>query len=118
MFSLKLEYDSKDVEKYFTNFNLLYKEKGQNLAKAVKKRVNQLMAAKNFGDYRKTGLGKPHFLSGNLKGCVAISLTGNLRLIIMPVIDVSDFKYVDRCEKLIIKGVVDYHGQKEEWIIS
>ena len=56
-----------------------------------------------------TGLGIPHPLSNKLKDYYAIRITGNYRLIVRPESLSSD--------KIIIKGVLDYHGDKNEWII-
>lgn len=114
---MKLEYGNAVVEKYFSNFNLFKKDKGSNLARTTKKRCDQLKAAKNFGIYLSTGLGKPHPLFGNLKGCYGINITGNIRLIVKPDVESLDPESLKKCTVVIIEGVMDYHGQKTEWII-
>lgn len=93
------------------------KEKGENITRAIKKRYDQLKAANNFSIYLQTGLGKPHPLHGNLKGCYGISITGNLRLIVRPDVQSIDPGLLKECDTVIIKGVLDYHGKKYGWII-
>ena len=114
---LNLKYEKSSVEKYFENFDLMSKEKGKDLTRAVKKRYDQLKAAANFSIYLKTGLGKPHPLYENLKGCYGISVNGNIRLIIRPDVEGLDPDSLKRCDTVIIKGVMNYHGKKHEWII-
>lgn len=87
---LNLKYEKSSVEKYFENFDLMSKEKGKDLTRAVKKRYDQLKAAANFSIYLKTGLGKPHPLYENLKGCYGISVNGNIRLIVRPDVEGLD----------------------------
>lgn len=93
------------------------RNKGNDLARNVKKRFDQLRAAENFGQYLNTGLGKPHPLHADLKGYYATHITGNLRLIVMPESENLDPESLRECSTVIIKGVMDYHGQKYEWII-
>ena len=117
MWGVKLEYINATVEKYFIDFNLLKKYKGPDLARAIKKRHDQLRAAANFSVFLSTGLGKPHPLISNLKGCYGISITGNIRLIVKPDVESMDPVSLKKCEVVIIEGVMDYHGQKNKWII-
>jgi len=105
------------VKRYFENFELMGKEKGTDLSRAVKKRYDQLKASINFGIYLKVGLGRPHPLYGNLKGCYGISVTGNIRLIVRPKVDSLDPDSLIQSDTVIIEGVMDYHGKKNEWII-
>jgi proteic killer suppression protein/toxin YoeB len=114
---VKLKYKKPSVEKYFSNFNLMNKEKGKDLTRAIKKRCDQLKAASNFGIYLSTGLGKPHPLYGNLRGCYGISITGNIRLIVRPDAEALDPASLTKCNSVIIEGVMSYHGQKQEWLI-
>lgn len=114
---MKFEYSKPSVEKCFNDFNLMRKEIGDELAKGVKKRLGELRAAANFSIYLSTGLGKPHPLSGNLKGFYSISISGNFRLIVKPEAPGLDPESLEKCDLIIIRGVVDYHGQKHEWLI-
>lgn len=114
---MEIEYSNVTVEKYFKDFNLMKKDKGADLAKATKKRYDQLKAAENFNIYLTTGLGKPHPLYGNLKGRYGINVTGNIRLVIKPHAESLDPISLKECKTIIIEGMMDYHGQKIEWII-
>jgi len=107
---MTVEYDSK-LAKYFTNQHLeLRKAVGIDLAKAIKKRIDMLEAISSFQHFMSNRLGNPHPLSGEFKGCYAISLSPNYRLIIEPQI-------TDKCDVIIVRGVVDYHGEKTNWIL-
>ncbi len=112
-----IEYDDRTVLKYFNNFELVKKELGHNIAKATKKRVNQLKASANFGVYLTTGLGKPHPLYENLKGYYGITITVNVRLIVRPDTESLEPEVLKNCDTVIIKGVMDYHGRKNRWLI-
>ncbi len=114
---MELKYKKPLVEKYFNDFTLMSRKKRQDIAKNVKKRCDQLKAAENLGIYLSTGLGKPHPLYENLKGCYGISITGNVRLVIRPDIENLDPDSLKECDSVIIEGVMDYHGKKHEWII-
>lgn len=114
---MNIEYADTTVKKYFTDFNFMQRKKGHDLARIVKKRCDQLRAAENFNRYLSFGLGKPHLLRGDLKGCYGIHITGNIRLIVVPVSEGLDSQSLLECSTVIIKGVMDYHGEKYEWII-
>ena len=115
---MQIEYERDSVEKYFKNFNLMIKKCGHERTRSIKRRFDQLKAATTFSKYLETGLGRPHQLLENLKGCYAVSVTGNIRLIIRPDSESIDLKLLNECDTVIIKGVLDYHGTKNEWIIS
>lgn len=114
---MELKYDNQKVEKYFNDFTLFKKKIGLELARITKKRYDGLRAAKNFGVYLSTHLGKPHPLTGNLKGCYGISVSANIRLVIEFETVKVDLNSLKDCDTVTIKGVVDYHGQKQEWLI-
>ncbi|WP_066633943.1 type II toxin-antitoxin system YoeB family toxin [Desulfolucanica intricata] len=114
---MKFQYENQAVEKCFSDFDLMKRQIGKDLTRNTKKRYDQLKAAANFGIYLTTGLGKPHPLTGNLKGYYGISISGNIRLIVKPDVDSLDPASLRKCDSVIIKGVVDYHGQTQEWLI-
>lgn len=114
---MKINFENKKVKKHFENFNYIKKEKGLDVAKKIKSRINQLVAAENFADYLKIGLGKPHPLSGDLKGRYAIEINAHLRLIVRPITKSLDVESLKKCESIIVEGVMDYHGGKQEWLI-
>lgn len=55
----------------------------------------------------KFGFGKPHPLKGNMERYFGVGITGNYRLVVMP----------KGNEKIIVRGVIDYHGDKYNWLI-
>ncbi len=116
MWCVKFKYE-RTVEEYFSDFKLMKKKIGVDLTRGVKKRYDQLKAAANFSIYLSTGLGKSHSLVGNLKGCYGINISGNIRLIVKPNVENLDPVSLKKCDLVIIKGVMDYHGQKHEWLI-
>ena len=107
---MRIEYETRAVEKLLIDFNKLYKVMGIELQKKLKLALNRLESAENFNEFLALGLGKPHSLQGNLKGYYGIILNGNVRLVVKPKGDVSSSIF-------IVKGVCDYHGEKIEWII-
>lgn len=76
-----------------------------------------MIASPNFQLFISLGLGKPHRLYGDLNKCYGISITGNYRLIVKPVCNEIDINSLKCCDTVIVKGVVDYHGEKYNWII-
>ncbi len=114
---MKINFENKKVKRYFENFNYIKKEKGIEVAKQVKKRINQLAAAENFSEYLEIGLGRPHLLVGDLEGRYAIEINAHLRLIVRPITKNLDAETLVNCESIIIEGVMDYHGGKQEWLI-
>ncbi len=112
-----IEYDNQLTTKIFGDFNLMKKKLGMDRARATKRRLDQLRASINFSVYLTTGLGRPHPLSGNLKGYYGVYLTGNVRLIVKPNVKSLEPEALRECDTVIIKGVMDYHGRKNEWLI-
>ncbi len=113
---MQIQYTDK-VEKYFQNFSKLQKKVGIEKTKAIKKHIDNLKASNNFGIFLSLGLGKPHSLTGNHQGEYGICITANERLIVEPVCDNLSMEMLKLCDTIIIKGVEDYHGSKENWLI-
>jgi plasmid maintenance system killer protein len=114
---VNFEYENDRVKEYFEDFNLVKKKIGSDMARTVKKRYDQLKAASSFGIYLDTGLGKPHALFGDLKGCFGINISGNVRLVVKPRTESLEPEILRKCDTVVIMGVVDYHGNKKEWFI-
>lgn len=115
--NMLIDYDNEQIKKLFVDFELMAKKVGKERTKLIKKRYDQLKAAGTFDIYLSTGLGRPHPLYENLKGYYGVTITGNIRLIIKPDVDSLGPESLKECKKIIIKGVMDYHGRKNEWII-
>ncbi len=114
---MNLKYGRSSVEKHFKDFDLLKRKIGNDLTKNIKKRLDQLRASANFSIFLSTGLGKPHPLYENLKGCYGISISGSIRLLVRPDVKNLDPDSLKNCNLVIIEGVIDYHDQKYKWLI-
>lgn len=115
---LQLEYQDAKVKKVLCDAKMLQKKVGLEIGKKIKQRINQLEAADNFYQYiTKIGFGKPHRLEGNLDKCYGISITANYRMIVELVETELNIESLKCCKIVNIKGVVDYHGGKNEWIV-
>ncbi len=115
---MQIEYERDSVGKYFKDFSLMIKKYGIERTRLIKNRIDQLKAATTFSKYLEIGLGKPHQLMENLKGYYGVSITGNIRLILRPDSESLEPNMLNECDTVIIRGVLDYHGKKDEWIIS
>jgi proteic killer suppression protein/toxin YoeB len=96
---------------------LLCKAIGFDLARQIKKRYDQIRAFNSFYGFQQSGYGRVESLSGNLKGYYSVRLSSNYRLIIKPKsVDLSAYS-LKECDTVIIKGVIDYHGRGNNWLI-
>ena len=116
---IEIKYDSPRIEKYFsgTKYNDMIKAIGFDLTRATKKRVDQMKAASSFQSYLQYGLGKPEHLSGENSTEYSVRLTGNYRLIFEPISKGLSAEELSHCNTISIKGVVNYHGGKTNWIL-
>lgn len=115
---MQLECQDEKVRKILCDSKTLQKKVGLEIGRKIKQRMNQLEAADNFNQYlTKIGFGKPHPLDGDLDKCYGISITANYRIVVEPLKVELDMESLKNCKVLNIKGVLDYHGGKNEWII-
>lgn len=111
-------YENKKIESYFIDgYAKMNKCCDYILAKKIKKIENWLMASPTFFIYQDTGLGKVHSLSGDLEGNYGINITGNYRLVVCPLIAERSPEALKNCDTILVKGAVDYHDGKYNWII-
>lgn len=117
-------YDNNWIKELFTDLcdvanskNLLKKKIGKEKTIVAKKRKNQIEAAPNFKSYLSFRLGNPHSLTGDLDGLYAVDINAHTRLIIEPVSDNLSAEALAKCDTVILKGIVEYHGGKNEWLI-
>ena len=122
---MELQYANEKIKEYFSDLEniagskkLLQKQIGFELAKMSKTRMKQLKAAKFFQDYLNTHIGNPHSLEGNLDTYYGVDLNPHIRLIVQPVPPDLSSEALKICGIVKIIGVVDYHGGKNEWLIS
>ncbi len=104
---MKIEYCNNKLAKIMSDMQILNETIGTQMTKAVKKRYNEIEATNDFQELMKNNLGHPHPLKGDLKDYYGIRLTRNYRLVVQ-----------EKENKIIVvKGVIDYHGDKYNWII-
>ena len=122
---MELQYANKSIQEYFSDLcdvansrNLLQKKIGQLLAKNAKKRIDHLKIAKTFQKYLDFHIGNPHSLVGNFSGFYGVDLDSHTRLIIQPIPPDLSSEALKICEKVNVIGIVDYHGDKNEWLIA
>ena len=110
---------NKRVGKYFDDpdYKNLRKKIGLKLTRTTKMRIVQIRSSSSFYKYLQTGLGKPERLSGTDSDKFSIHISGNVRLIVRPLTEGYDKEDLMKCESIIIEGVVDYHGDKYNWLI-
>lgn len=114
---MEIAFANDKVEKYFNNLNYLQKKVGKDHTKKIKQRHDQLKAMCNVFELLGSGLDRPHSLKGDLIGCIGWDIDANYRMIIDVGENPGDLKSFTTVSKVIIKGVVDYHGDKDNWII-
>ena len=114
---MKLLIESERLEELFSNFKIISKEHGMPFAKILYRRIAELQAYEKVQDLFNANLGSPHFLKGDLKAYISISLIKNLRIILDTSKISDDINEILESRKIFIKGVVDYHGSKNKWII-
>ena len=115
---MQFEYQDEKVRKIICDAKVLQRKVGLEIGKKVKQRMNQLESAENFNQYlTKIGFGKPHPLVGDLDKCYGIYITANFRMVVEPLETELDMESLKNCKLLNIKGVLEYHDGKNEWII-
>lgn len=122
---MEIEYENSEIQKYFSDLcdvqnskNLLQRKIGQQLARKSKQRIDQLKSSATFQKYLNLHLGNPHRLNGNMDTYYGVDLDKQTRLIIQPVPPDLSSEALKICETVKIIGIVDYHGDKNEWLIS
>lgn len=114
---MQIRYENSKVQRYFGDYELLTKKVGIGITRAIKKHIDRLNAVESFQSFLTLGLGKPHRLSGNLSGYYAVSVSGNMRLILKPDSDDHSVEALKQCKVVMVKGLGDYHGGKIDWFI-
>lgn len=113
---MEIEFNIK-IEKYFNDENKIIRKIGIEIYRLLLKRFKQIEASNNFDEYLSNGIGKPHKLKGNFENTYAVHLDSNYRILININVKEHIASELKRCKKVIIIGVVDYHGNKESWLI-
>lgn len=115
---MQLICEDKNVQKIIENPKKMQQKIGFEMTRTLIKRMNTLKAADNFNEYLvNIGLGKPHPLTGNLDNYYGIFISKNFRVVVEPMSEKMDMESLKECKVLNIKGVLEYHDDKYEWII-
>ncbi len=121
-----VEYENSKVQELFIDLNvvqnsknLMKKEIGLEMTKAIKRKYNQIIAFSSFSALLESRIGKMEPLSGDKEGDYSLHLSANYRLIVAPNSRDRSVEGLRNCDTIIIKGVLDYHGRgtKNNWII-
>ena len=81
---MNLDFATKDLRKLCETEKLAKKELGAPVAKKLKSRLADIVAAKRVGDLV---VGKPHPLKGNRLGQFSLTLHRGIRLVFEPMMD-------------------------------
>ncbi len=111
---MKITYANKKVEKLFTDYSKMQKKLPFEWVRSIKKLMDQLKAADNFGIFLSLGIGKPEQLRGYEMITYSLHVNANVRLIIELNATQDTVKI---CEEIEVEGVNDYHGDKNNWYI-
>ena len=113
---MEVEFSAK-LQKCIGNKAQYLTRKAGHLSKPIKLRIDQIRAAANYREYQPIGLGKPHLLDGDFEGCFAVNVSKNYRLIGRLCVEDLRPESLEQCDKVVLEGVVDYHGKTSTWII-
>ena len=117
---INIDFANENVKYYFENIKAIKKDFGQNLAKKISQRNDELKSFNTVNELLNSGIDNPHLLIGDLEGCIGWDLTAQIRLIIK----ICDQFEEDTIEKtrtmtfVVIEGVRDYHDRNKKWIIN
>lgn len=103
---MKISYKTSKFEKICNDFSKSKKEYGDQIAKKLHQRIGELKASQNFGNALKIRSMRLHPLHGKLEGKYGADLTGNYRLILLPV---GDNIEIEKIEEVSLEEVMDYH---------
>lgn len=98
---MKIEYNSKSIEKICTNASAAEKKYGMDMAEKIQMRIDQIKAADSIDQMVQYRIGRCHSLKGKRNGQFAVDLVHPQRL----VFEKKDGKiYIAN-----IVEIVDYH---------
>jgi plasmid maintenance system killer protein len=94
----------------FENIKWLTKRYGEQNARLLVRRLQELKASENLEQLMQSGIGRIERLKGNLKGKLSMRIDGKLRLLFEPVFEEGqETLSAARIDKIRIMSVVDYH---------
>lgn len=78
---MQIKYKNRAIEEVCTNAYKAERKYGADIAKAIHKRIPEIMAMGTIEELIQYRIGKCHALTGNRKGKYAVHLTANYRLV-------------------------------------
>ncbi len=111
--TMKISYANDNVKRVFQNYDEMKKRISPDWVRSIKKHIDRLEASSTFKDFLSLSLGHPEPLKGNDKGLWSLRINANIRLIFA----LSDDGSAINITEVIMKGVADYHGNKQTWFI-
>ncbi|MBQ0064642.1 MAG: type II toxin-antitoxin system RelE/ParE family toxin [Firmicutes bacterium] len=98
---MKIEYNSRNIEKICTNASAAEKKYGSEMAKKIQLRIDQIRASDSVEQMIQFHIGRCHPLTGNRKNQYAVDLVHPQRLV---------FKKIgDEIQIVNILEIIDYH---------
>ena len=97
---------AKKLKKAFKSEDNLKATYGKELSKNILKRISVLEFADSLAMVPDVPPTRRHKLTGKFKGCWAIDISKNYRLIIKPMVDTDDLNEIKEIE---IIDILDYH---------
>lgn len=117
---MKIRYRNKKIEKLLNNPQYAIRILGKYIAEKVYLRKDQIESADTLEIMITGRIGRCHPLHHDFEGMFGLSLKEQVRLIIQPDVkqDCIIYEELIKCKSVIVIGVVDYHGEKNEWILK
>ena len=118
---MNIIYNNNKVEKVLSsgfNSNTINQYLGPQYIKPLKMIYNSFNQSPNFYVLMMMKIRKmEHLTNSKNPKEYSMHLTANYRLIFEPKIDDLSPVSLKKCQTVIVKGVVDYHGSNRTWII-
>ncbi|WP_289002034.1 type II toxin-antitoxin system RelE/ParE family toxin [uncultured Megasphaera sp.] len=98
---MEIHYKNKKIHKICTNANAARKNYGQEMARKIHQRIDELTAADSVETMLQYRIGRCHRLTGNREGQYALDLVQPYRLIFI--------QLNDEIQIVEVQEIVDYH---------
>ncbi|MBM3701008.1 MAG: hypothetical protein FJW68_08890 [Actinobacteria bacterium] len=110
---MDIHYDKKKIKKYCEIFKEASRQYGTDIARKINQWISELAAFENLDEVVSTYFKGCHLLKGNRKGCYAVDLNNQYRIVFKPYIEdlslnLDDISMED-IKVIIIKEICDYH---------
>ncbi|OPF51561.1 plasmid maintenance system killer protein [Clostridium baratii] len=105
---MEIHFDSKKLEKIFTDERQIYKKFKREHAKKITARLTELKGANSLSEIPQTPPPRRHKLVGNYKNCWGIDYSPNHRIIFEPKGE-FDINKLETIIEINIIGFEDYH---------